>query len=113
MPSFTLVLTSGYHSPLPTTVQPDSYASPTMLPTAPDHLMKTIDLRDHPNHTFVSDDDTDRQTVFKAERPATLDGGAEQISNNSIKHNLLVRKFVSWKWHSNSGPLVALKPSLN
>ena len=46
---------------------------------------KTIDLRDYPNHTFASDDDTDTQTVFEAERPATLDGGAEQISNNSIK----------------------------
>ena len=42
MPSFTLVLTSGHHSLLSTTVQPDSYTSPTMLPTAPDHLMVRI-----------------------------------------------------------------------
>ena len=39
LPSFTLVITSGHHSLLPTTVQFDSYASPTMLPTGPDYLM--------------------------------------------------------------------------
>ncbi|KAF8816653.1 hypothetical protein BYT27DRAFT_7181503, partial [Phlegmacium glaucopus] len=38
-PSFMLVLTSGHHSLLPTTLQFDSYESPAMLPTAPDSLM--------------------------------------------------------------------------
>jgi len=45
---------------------------------------KTIDLRDYPNHALASDDDTDTETIF-GERPATLGGEAEQISNNSIK----------------------------
>lgn len=43
MPSFTLVLTtSDHHSLFPTTVQFDSYSSPTTLPTTQDSLMVHI-----------------------------------------------------------------------
>ncbi|KAF8804373.1 hypothetical protein BYT27DRAFT_7194459, partial [Phlegmacium glaucopus] len=111
-PSFMLVLTSGHHSLLPTTLQFDSYESPAMLPTAPDSLMKTIDLRDDPKDALecACDEDADAQTIFEAESPATFDRGAEQTSNHSIKQNLLlfIRKFIPYKRNFvNNEPLVA------
>jgi len=86
-----------------------------MLRTAPDYLMKTIDLR---GNAFwdAFDEDGETQTTFETERPTTLDCGAEQASNNSIKQNLLlfIHRFFSYKRNViNKGPFVALKPSLN
>ncbi|KAF8816647.1 hypothetical protein BYT27DRAFT_7207056 [Phlegmacium glaucopus] len=116
LPSFMLVLTSGHHSLplLPTTLQFDSYEPPAMLPTAPDSLMETIDLRDDALE-YACDEDTDARTVFEAESPATFDRGAERSSNHSIKNLLLfLRKFIPYKRNfANNAPLVALKPCLN
>jgi len=88
-----------------------------MLPTGPDYLMKTIDLRENSKDVLedVFHGNADTQTIFEADRPVTFDHGAEKASNNSIKQILLfIRKFVVYKQNLvNNGSLVALKPSLN
>ena len=101
MPSFTLVLTSGHHSYRPSTIQ----LSPAVPPTAPDFLMvciwpsllhfrrfqpmycqKTI-RHSSMDDEFVGDcgEDVDSQTIFEAERPATIDPVAEQTKTSPVK----------------------------
>ena len=47
----------------------------------------TIDLRDNQRNIFEDayDEDSDTQTIFEAERPATFDCGAKQATNTSSK----------------------------
>lgn len=81
-PSFTLVLTSGHPSSLSPTIQPSS----AMLPTAPDFLMKTIDLRHH-----------SMDVRFDEGRDEDVE--VEQMKTKPIKRNFsfLVHKLVSYK----------------
>ncbi|KAF8816699.1 hypothetical protein BYT27DRAFT_6384066 [Phlegmacium glaucopus] len=98
LPSFTLVLTSGHHSYSPATIQLCS----AIPPTAPEFLMKTIDLRhDSTDNEFVEvrDENVDSQTVFEGEPPATFDHVAAQTSTRSVKNLFfLIHKLVTFKW---------------
>jgi len=82
--------------------------------------MKTIDLRHSSmDDEFVGDrgEDVDSQTIFEAERPATIDPVAEQTKTSPVKNLFfLIRKLVSHKQNfitSKNGPTVPLKPSPN
>jgi len=83
MPSFTLVLTSGHPSFRSPAI--DIQPSSAMLPTAPDFLMKTIDLRHHSTDVRLDEGHEDIE--------------AEQKSTNPVKRNFLflVHKLVSYK----------------
>jgi hypothetical protein len=91
-----------------------------MLPTAPDSLMKTIDLRYNSTFDELVEDhekDVDSETIFATEQLATFDHVAETEQTtekiNRVKRNLLFlvhrlvayrRRFVTYK----NGPIVLL-----
>jgi len=85
MPSFTLVLTSGH----PSFRSPIIQTSSAMLPTAPDFLMKTIDLRRNSMNAKFDEGCDEDETILEA----------EQKSTNPVKRKFLflVHKLVSYK----------------
>ncbi|KAF8816696.1 hypothetical protein BYT27DRAFT_7248121 [Phlegmacium glaucopus] len=102
MPSFTLALTSGQcsHRRHPTT-----FDTCVLVPSAPDHLMKTIDLRGEPEDdrsnyaedftTSVNQEHVHLPTIYEEAEPSFL-GSIAKKAGNPIKVNLLafLRKFV-------------------
>jgi len=67
-----------------------------MLPTAPDFLMKTIDLRCGPTDDgFVEDRDENVDSQIQVEHPGTIN----QTSTKPVKPNVLylIRKFYKRK----------------
>ncbi|KAF8816648.1 hypothetical protein BYT27DRAFT_7248083 [Phlegmacium glaucopus] len=102
MPSFTLVLTSGQCSHRR---HPTPFDTRVLLPSAPDHLMKTIDLRGEPEDdrsnytdvptTSVNQEHVQLPTIFEEAEPSSS-GSIAKEAGNPIKANLLafLRKFV-------------------
>ncbi|KAF8804372.1 hypothetical protein BYT27DRAFT_7207061 [Phlegmacium glaucopus] len=102
MPSFTLALTSGHcsHRRHPTT-----FDTCVLLPSAPGHLMKTVDLRGEPEDdrssytevptTSVNQEYVHLPTIFEETEPSSS-GNIAKEAGNPIKANLLafLRKFV-------------------
>ncbi|KAF8801889.1 hypothetical protein BYT27DRAFT_7261540 [Phlegmacium glaucopus] len=95
MPSFTLVLTSehGYLHGQSAIIEGD----PPMLPTAPAHLMKTIDLceasGDNRYDYEIKSADIDLQTIVEGESPTVF--YSTQKEDNVVKLHMssIIQKF--------------------